>query len=462
MRLDAVMHRVVVVTVIHRGAPVGGRLAAQQRQEAAALHVGGRLLAGGVQQHRREVHVEDHLVVHRARLDAAGPADDERHPQRFLIHEALVEPVVVAEVEALVGGVDDDGVVGESLAVEEVEQPADVVVHRGDAAQVVLDVALIFPFLQRVAGQFLLFAVDGDFHLRVHAGEPLDARAALQLRWGQGILQVAPGQVAVNPHRRLRRGGAAGSIVVVERGRLRDVHAVIHVRVLLVRLPLAVRRLLVAHQEERLVLRAVLDEVDGEIRDEVGDVAGVLLAAGRREEDRVVIHALTGQNVPEIEARRLAAEVPLADHAGVIAGGVQIRRQRRPLRVNRVEYRHAVDVTVLAGENARAARRADGVDAETIFEPHPGVGDAVEVRRLVDEAAVATHGMRRVVVGHDVEDVRPGRIGGDSGQRQQRGQQDSEKRFCSHDDNSAVQLLSSCITPRARWQCDCQIGSGSV
>ena len=59
----------------------------------------------------------------------------------------LVVPAVVAEEESLVRGVDDDGVVGDPLGVEVVEQPPDALVDRIYAAQVVLDVALVEPAL---------------------------------------------------------------------------------------------------------------------------------------------------------------------------------------------------------------------------------------------------------------------------------------------------------------------------
>ena len=55
--------------------------------------------------------------------------------------------------------------------------------------------------------------------------------------------------------------------------------------------------------------------------------------------------------------------------------------------------------------NHGAAGRADRVGAEAVVEAHATVGDTVEVGRAVDAAAVATHGVRRVVVGHDEEDV---------------------------------------------------------
>src|SRR5690606_20171763 len=54
--------------------------------------------------------------------------------------EALVVPAVVAEKESLIGGVDDDRVLGEVVCIEPVEHAPDVVVDRGDTAQVILDV----------------------------------------------------------------------------------------------------------------------------------------------------------------------------------------------------------------------------------------------------------------------------------------------------------------------------------
>ena len=76
-----------------------------------------------------------------------------RRRQALLVHEALVEPAVLAEEEALVGRVDDDRVVGEPFRVEAVEQPADVLVDRCHAAQVILHVELVRPAAQLVAFQ---------------------------------------------------------------------------------------------------------------------------------------------------------------------------------------------------------------------------------------------------------------------------------------------------------------------
>ena len=75
-----------------------------------------------------------------------GPAHHHRHAERFFVHKSLVEPAVFAEIEALVGGVDDDGVFVESCALEVVEDFANAFVDACHAAHIVLEVALVFPF----------------------------------------------------------------------------------------------------------------------------------------------------------------------------------------------------------------------------------------------------------------------------------------------------------------------------
>ena len=68
-------------------------------------------------------------------------------------------------------------------------------------------------------------------------------------------------------------------------------------------------------------------------------------------------------------------------------------------------------MTVLAREDAGAAGCADGVGGKYPIHAHPLFGDAVEVGRLVDLAAVTTDGLSGVVIRHDEEDVRPARAG---------------------------------------------------
>ena len=123
------------------------------------------------------------------------------------------------------------------------------------------------------------------------------------------------------------------------------------------------------------------------------------------EEDGIPIRALAGQDDPAVKARGVGAEVPLADHAGVIAAGLQVLGHVVARAIEAVEHRHAVEVRILPGEQRGAAGRADGIGDKRIREPHAFLGEPVDVRRLVHLRAIGGDGVLRVVVGEDEEDV---------------------------------------------------------
>ena len=70
---------------------------------------------------------------------------------------------------------------------------------------------------------------------------------------------------------------------------------------------------------------------------------------------------------------------------------------------------------VLPGQDRGAARRADGVGREHVLEERAFARQPIEVRRLVDLRPVRADGVRRVVVGHDEDDVRAVGAEGDTG-----------------------------------------------
>ena len=94
---------------------------------------------------------ETSLAARAPGLDNPRPAHQKRCSQRFLEDPALVEPAMLAQVESLVSRVDDDGVAGQALIVEEFEQLPDTLVHRPDTSQVIVHVSLIFPAHEIVA-----------------------------------------------------------------------------------------------------------------------------------------------------------------------------------------------------------------------------------------------------------------------------------------------------------------------
>src|SRR5213078_4593207 len=95
-------------------------------------------------------------------------------------------------------------------------------------------------------------------------------------------------------------------------------------------LPGAMRRLVMEHEKEWLDARAMRDEVDAQIGDDVGDVTpGERGFRRRRVELRTVIDSLPRHNLPAIEPHRIAAEVPFPDHAGIVAAALEQTHHRR-------------------------------------------------------------------------------------------------------------------------------------
>ena len=123
-----------------------------------------------------------------------------------------------------------------------------------------------------------------------------------------------------------------------------------------------------------------------------------------------MVEALAGEDGPFIEAGRAMggafAQVPLAEDGRLVAAGLQVFGEGGQAVVHRrSEGGYAVDVVVGAGEHAGAAGGADGVGAEGILEAQAAMGQAIQLRRLVDAAAIGGEGVGRVVIGKDEEEV---------------------------------------------------------
>ena len=193
--------------------------------------------------------------------------------------------------------------------------------------------------------------------------------------------------------------------------------------------PLAVRRLVLRHQEERLVLVAGLEPVDREVGDHVGDVTLVLHALAHLDHRRVVVAPLAGQDVPVIEAGGIGHQVPLAEDRGLVAGGLEQfgKRDLRAVEAAVGVVEEAVGVAVLAGEDGGPRRPADGVGHEAPVEAHALLRDAIDVGRLdqLPRIAIGADGLVGVVVGEDEDDVGP--LGGEGrGRREQKGREGEE------------------------------------
>ncbi len=228
----------------------------------------------------------------------------------------------------MVAGVDDHRVLREPILVEVRQDLADALVHRLHRRQVILHVSLVLPAYQLLAAQRHAGPVARDGH-RLGLDEPPPREVRPTQPRGRRKLEVAIVEVLGHALLVLVQRVGARFIVVPERLGLRNAHAAEVRRVLVVRVPRPMRRLVMHHQEERLALGPRLQEVDRQIGDDVGDVAaGVGRLRGRRIEHGVVVDALAGEDVPRVKTLRIAAKVPLANHAGVVAALLQQARHR--------------------------------------------------------------------------------------------------------------------------------------
>ena len=289
----------------------------------------------------------------------------------------------------MVRGVHHQRVVGQAGLVEVGEQAAEVVVHRGDAAQVALHERLIVPAQQLVAAQ---------------VGRRRLGHVPAQVRGGH-LLRAARG-----------RGGAV-AVVVAQGGRLRQVAAGEQLGVGGVVGERVVRRLVAEVEEEGAVGVAVAQPVERHVGQDVGHVAAPGHGAARLVELRVYVLALHRQHAPVVEADRIAvaavAQVPLAEGGGLVAGVVQHHPQRALAGVvdHVVQGADAGGVAVLAGEHRGPRRRADGVGAEAAVEARPFAGQPVQVGRGHQAGAVAGDRRRRMIICNDEQNVGPRHAG---------------------------------------------------
>ena len=145
MRPDPVPPGILVIVVVKTLAPVGRILTEKERHKAPPLHIEGLVQAGDINKCLCDIQKRNDLVAFGVGFDDSGPARDEGSFQRFLQDPALVEPAVFPEKEPLIAGEDDEGVVGQPLVVEILEQLPDALVHGQDAAEIIVHVTLVFP-----------------------------------------------------------------------------------------------------------------------------------------------------------------------------------------------------------------------------------------------------------------------------------------------------------------------------
>ena len=311
-----------VVVVVEALAPVCRGLAFEQGDEGGALDVLGDRDASHIQEGGGEVEIGgDVCSVDGAGFDGAGPADEEGCFEGLLVHPAFVEPAVFAEIPTLIGGVDDDGVVGESGFIEIIEDFTDAVVDGLHAAEVVFDVALVFPLHEFLAFElcrlerFILGAIGGVPGFELFGGE---ASGLVQL-------EIVGAEVLGDGHGLVSGGGFPAFVVVPEGFGFRDRFVVEPVEVFRSGLPVAMGGLVLVHQHEGLLgVATVFKPGEGLVGDDVGGVADVFVSDDLpgvvvRLHGRVVVGALADEDVEVVVALGGGLQVPFSNDRGLVA-----------------------------------------------------------------------------------------------------------------------------------------------
>ena len=358
---------VFVVVVVNARAPIVWVAPFEEGHEGPPLHVLGNGGVGNVQKRLCVIKVLNHVRAARPRDCRARPFDDEGHLERFFIHPALIVPTVVADVEALVRGIDDDGIFIETQLFESAAKPSDAFIDALDAAKVVLGIALVLPTHEifaselRLMKRFVLGPVGGAPGFELAFAHPLHvvpSRAVLALLRGflVELWSEIDEEVVVEIHVTIdlkflmacRRGVVFP--VVEERGGLGDRDVVIQMQVSDGRHPTAMRGLVLDHEHEGLLRISITGEpVHGGVRDNVRAIALHLHAAFGRDEKRVVVVALSWKHFPIIKTLGLALQMGLPIERGLVAFLLKDLRKRLLIPVEGIAVVHeAILVAVLS------------------------------------------------------------------------------------------------------------------
>ena len=399
--------------------PPCAAVAPQDGRHRHALHAVGGAHAGKVQQRGHDVHMFGDLLVAGAAGDHAGPGEDHRRFDQAVVMEgALEQQAVVPHQFPVVVGEKDQGVVGDALVPQRLQDAADVVVYQRDHAVVGgLDLA---PLVVGQAAVVVLFV----------AAALADAVPAEMRR-----LVV---QFALLPHGQRQLVGVVHG--GVGRGRVKGM----------------VRVHKAAQRKERLVGGGLFDQVDHAVGDpgrlmvagvdlagvDLGRAAQVLvggagavllrLALPLHLDDLVVLLALLfepGQvlaglavagGVHHVEAvavggpvvllvflgDELGGEMHLADGRGAVAVVAQHFRQADLLVAQGdAVVARAVVLGVAPGDDRAARRRTDGVLDKMVVEGGTVEGQAVDVGGVDLVVAIAAQRVEAHLVRHHQNDI---------------------------------------------------------
>ena len=263
------------------------------------MHVRWLIRSSNIQERLSEIEVGDQRLVDAPRFCHTWPPHQQRGVQAFFIHPAFIKPPVLTEPKTLVGTVNHNRVLSQSRLVKVLEHPANVLIHSFYAAQVVLDIALIVPAGALFAGQLgVLDSLVAWSEISIKGFELLGGKLA-----GVAEHQATGTNVVGDPHFMVGGSRAATRIIIEQRWRFGNFNVVKFPQVPQCRFPSAVRCLVLAHQEERLLVIPPVKPLECLVRDDVGSVTGMLDVLAIGDQHWIVILALALEHLEMIEAR---------------------------------------------------------------------------------------------------------------------------------------------------------------
>ena len=360
------------------------RFTAQQGQQASPLHHLRHRQPGQLQQRRPQVYVQRHLLQPDSppRRVGAWIVHHQRHAHGVVVEQPAVGVAALADQEAMVGGVQDDGVVGDSQPLQLVDEAAHHAVDAADHAPIALRGTL-------------------EVVLRVPPGVPAFPALVLPQERRQCLEKSGIGS-----------GGPRDHLVFVEAA-LR-VRRIVVLRVAVAR----VRRIETHRQAERAIAGTAAQELHHAVaddlrempvraillRDPVALAGGVLVVVVEHVE-----HPGQGRDVPRHRQLSLGVDAELADHPGVVAGVAQqpgvadvgeLGAQRR------LVEGEPVTPPVQPGEDAGAAGGADRRGGKGVREVGPPGRQPVHVGSLNDGIPGTAQRIPALVVGLEKKYVR--------------------------------------------------------
>ncbi len=177
------------------------------------------------------------------------------------------------------------------------------------------------------------------------------------------------------------------------------------------------RRLVVVHQKERLVIFAnFVEPVQRDVGDCIGAVHAFFLdrilwpgLVALDSELGIKVLALAGQHAVVVERGWLGFQMPFADHGSLVTGLLHLFGEMLILGFNSAtQIKNTVGVVVLSGHDASTTGGADRVGAERVLEQHAFLGQTIEVRRWVQigkPTSIRTNRLAGVIIRHDEQDI---------------------------------------------------------